>query len=141
MGHLDCVQRQHRKQTFTGSASGREHLSGTSGVRPHAPSRAPRDRRRGARGAAVGIGFGAMQPLTRPDEEFFALRALGLFSHPSDALANGWPGGYASLTHAMVRLERIFSLGDANLACALAVRPLSIYLPARILNAVIGAAS
>ncbi|OLE64483.1 MAG: hypothetical protein AUG04_00245 [Deltaproteobacteria bacterium 13_1_20CM_2_69_21] len=88
-----------------------------------------------------GIGFGATQPLARPDEEFFALRAMGLFSHPYDALANGWPGGYASLLHALLRLERIFSLGDANLACALAVRPLSIYLPARALSAVFGAAS
>src|SRR3989442_670976 len=66
---------------------------------------------------------------------------MGLFSHPYDALANGWPGGYASLLHALLRLERIFSLGDANLACALAVRPLSIYLPARALSAVFGAAS
>jgi hypothetical protein len=88
-----------------------------------------------------GVGFGAMQPLARPDEEFFALRAMGLFSHPYDALTNGWPGGYSSLLHAVLRLERIFSLGDANLACALAVRPLSIFLPARVLSAVIGAAS
>jgi hypothetical protein len=88
-----------------------------------------------------GIGFGAMQPLARPDEQYFALRAMGLFAHPYDALGNGWPGGYASLFHALLRLERIFSLGDANLACALAERPLSIYLPVRVLNAAAGAAT
>src|SRR5438132_1611201 len=122
--------------------------------RPRAPfrySRAVSARTRRAALLAIGavalaarmwaFGFGAMQPLARPDEEFFALCAIGLFSHPYDALANGWPGCYASLAHAMLRLERIFSLGDANHACALAVRHLSIYLTARILNAVIEAAS
>ena len=87
-----------------------------------------------------GIGFAAMQPLARPDEEIFALAGMGLFSHAYQGLGTGWPGGFAALWHAVLRVER-FSFGDANLACLLAVRPLSIYLPMRVVSAAIGAAT
>jgi len=87
-----------------------------------------------------GIGFGATQPLARPDEEFFALGAMGLFAHRYRGLANGWPEGYTALLHLVVRAEKAV-YGDANLACLLAVRPLAIYLPARVLSAALGAAT
>lgn len=88
-----------------------------------------------------GAGFGATQPLARPDEELFALGAMGLFAHPYQGLATGWPQGYTALVHLMVRAERALYGGDANLACLLAVRPLAIYLPARVLSAALGAAT
>jgi Dolichyl-phosphate-mannose-protein mannosyltransferase len=87
-----------------------------------------------------GIGFGAMQPLARPDEEIFALTGMGLFSHPYQGLGTGWPGGYAAVWHVVLKTERLF-FGDANLACLLAVRPVSIYLPARAFSALLGAAT
>jgi hypothetical protein len=87
-----------------------------------------------------GIGFGAAQPLARPDEQVLALWAMRLFSEPYQGLLAGWPEGHVALWHAVLHGERLF-YGDANLACLLAVRPLAVYLPARAVSAVLGAAT
>ena len=85
-----------------------------------------------------GIGFGQGQPVARPDEQIFALEALGMFTRPFARFQTGWPAGFFELFHALLRAEHFFWPG-ANLACLLGVEPLAVYLPVRAVSALLGA--
>ncbi len=90
-----------------------------------------------------GIGFASSTPVGRPDEELFAVEALAMFTRPVDWLARGWPDGFFMVWHAVLRLERGFfhlrhRAGGTSLACLLAVRPLAVLLPMRVLSALFG---
>ena len=78
-----------------------------------------------------GTGFGEHSPLARPDEQIYALEAMGMFVRPYARLATGWPQGFFTLWHAVLRGQLLFR-GDTNLPCLLALHPLAVLLPMRI---------
>ena len=94
-----------------------------------------------------GIGFAPGTPVGRPDEEIFSVEALAMFTRPCNRLATGWPDGYFMVWHALLWLQRAwFRLRhggevDVNLGCLVAVNPLALYLPARVLSALLGTAT
>lgn len=92
-----------------------------------------------------GIAFAPSTPVGRPDEEIFSVEALAMFTRPCNRLATGWPDGYFMVWHALLWLQRAwFRLrygASVNLGCLVAVDPLAVYLPARVLSAVLGTAT
>jgi len=92
-----------------------------------------------------GIGFAAGTPVGRPDEEIFAVEALAMFVRSYDRLATGWPDLAFKLWHAVLWVERAWyhlRYGDGvNLGCLLAVNPIALILPVRLVFAVLGAAT
>jgi 4-amino-4-deoxy-L-arabinose transferase-like glycosyltransferase len=94
-----------------------------------------------------GIGFAAGTPVGRPDEEIFAVEALAMFVRSYNRLATGWPDLAFKLWHAVLWAERAwyhlrYGAGiDVNLGCLLAVNPIAMILPVRVLFAVLGAAT
>jgi 4-amino-4-deoxy-L-arabinose transferase-like glycosyltransferase len=92
-----------------------------------------------------GTGFAASTPVARPDEEIFAVEALAMFVRPYDRLATGWPDLAFKLWHAVLWVERAWyhlRYGQGvNLGCLLAVNPVALILPVRVLSAVLGAAT
>ena len=94
-----------------------------------------------------GIGFAAGTPVGRPDEEIFSVEALAMFVRPYDRLATGWPDLAFKLWHAVLWVERAwyrlrYGEGvDVNLGCLLAVNPIALILPVRVVFAVLGAAT
>lgn len=87
-----------------------------------------------------GTGFGEHSPLARPDEQIYALEAMGMFVRPYARLATGWPQGFFTLWHAVLRGQLLFR-GDTNLPCLLALHPLAVLLPMRVVSALLGAAT
>ena len=90
-----------------------------------------------------GAAFASSTPLGRPDEEIFAVEALAMFTRPCHRLATGWPDGFFVVWHTVLRMERAFfdlryGVGRTSLACLLAIRPLAIELPVRVLSACLG---
>jgi Dolichyl-phosphate-mannose-protein mannosyltransferase len=90
-----------------------------------------------------GIAFSSSAPLGRPDEEIFSVEAMAMFARPCNRLATGWPDGFFMIWHAVLRMERAYfnfryGAGSTSLACLLAVRPLAVLLPMRILSALLG---
>ncbi len=96
-----------------------------------------------------GIEFAAGTPVGRPDEEIFAVEALAMFVRSYDRLATGWPDLAFKLWHAVLWLERAWyhlRYGEGvhvhvNLGCLLAVNPIALILPVRVVFAVLGAAT
>jgi 4-amino-4-deoxy-L-arabinose transferase-like glycosyltransferase len=100
-----------------------------------------------------GIGFAAGTPVGRPDEEIFSVEALAMFVRPYGRLATGWPDLAFTLWHAVLWVERAwyhlrYGQGvdvdvdvDVNLGCLLAVNPIALILPVRVVMAVLGAAT
>jgi 4-amino-4-deoxy-L-arabinose transferase-like glycosyltransferase len=92
-----------------------------------------------------GIGFAASTPVGRPDEEIFAVEALAMFVRAYDRLITGWPDLAFKLWHAVLWVERAWyhlRYGDGiNLACLLAVNPIAMILPVRVVLAILGAAT
>src|ERR1700682_5147818 len=85
-----------------------------------------------------GTGFGEHSPLARPDEQIYALEAMGMFVRPYARLATGWPQGFFTLWHAVLRGQLLFR-GDTSLPCLLALHPLEVLLPMRVVSALLGA--
>jgi hypothetical protein len=92
-----------------------------------------------------GIGFASGTPVGRPDEEIFAVEALAMFVRAYDRLATGWPDLAFKLWHAVLWVERAWyhlRYGEGvNLACLLAVNPIALILPVRLVFAMLGAAT
>ena len=56
----------------------------------------------------AGIAFASSTPVGRPDEEIFAVEALGMFVRPYGRLFTGWPDLAFKLWHAVVWAERAY---------------------------------
>jgi hypothetical protein len=93
-----------------------------------------------------GIAFSASTPVGRPDEDIFAVGALHMFGRPYDRLDTGWPNGIYILCHAILWLEHAwyrlrYGAGvdvDVNMGCLVAINSIAVYLPIRIVSAVLG---
>jgi hypothetical protein len=92
-----------------------------------------------------GIGFASSTPVARPDEEIFAVEALAMFVRSYDRLATGWPDLAFKLWHAVLWVERGWyhlRYGEGvNLGCLLALHPIALILPVRVVSAILGAAT
>jgi 4-amino-4-deoxy-L-arabinose transferase-like glycosyltransferase len=93
----------------------------------------------------AGIAFASSTPVGRPDEEIFAVEALGMFVRPYGRLFTGWPDVAFRLWHAVVWLERAWYRhrfgGGVNLACLVALDPLAVILPVRVFLATLDVAT
>jgi len=94
-----------------------------------------------------GIGFAGSTPVGRPDEEIFSVEALAMFVRPYGRLSTGWPDLAFKLWHAVLWVERAwyhlrYGEGvDVNLGCLLALNPIALFLPVRVVFAILGAAT
>jgi len=93
----------------------------------------------------AGIAFASSTPVGRPDEEIFAVEALGMFVRPYGRLFTGWPDLAFKLWHAVVWAERAWYHlrygGGVNLGCLFSFDPLAIILPVRVFLALLDVAT
>ena len=94
-----------------------------------------------------GIGFAGGTTVGRPDEEIFSVEALAMFVRPYGRLSTGWPDLAFKLWHAVLWVERAWyhlrygEGAEVNLGCLLAVNPIALFLPVRVVFAILGAAT
>ena len=90
-----------------------------------------------------GLSFAEHTPYGRPDEEIFAQHGVMMFaSHSADMASAGWPDLFFWVHHWVARFFAAYWAWrdgtEPNMACAVALQPLTVLWPVRLLSAIAG---